>query len=75
MLDARAMAVGEQVTPTEFRALHCPHAIERTLLRSLAIPPLSVDGILGVFAQSLTWWVCANPGAYPHQTLSLRTEI
>ena len=39
MLDARAMAVGEQVTPTEFRALHCPHAIERTLLRSVAIPP------------------------------------
>jgi len=39
MLDARAMAVGEQVTPTEFRPFHCPRAIERTLLRSVANPP------------------------------------
>src|SRR5436190_18967556 len=29
---------GEQVTPMEFRSLHCPRAIERTLLRSTDNP-------------------------------------
>jgi hypothetical protein len=28
------MALGEQVTPTEYRSLYSPRAIERTLLRS-----------------------------------------
>jgi hypothetical protein len=40
LLDARVMALGQQVTPTESRSLHCPRAIERTLLRSVAIHPL-----------------------------------
>jgi hypothetical protein len=31
-LNVRAMALGEQVTPTEFRSFHCPRAIERSLL-------------------------------------------
>jgi len=39
LLDVRAMALGEQVTPTEYRSFHCPGAIERTLLRSVAISP------------------------------------
>ena len=29
LLGARAMALGEQVTPMEFRSLHCPRAIDR----------------------------------------------
>src|SRR5437879_6035517 len=33
--EARAMALGEQVTPTEERSFHCQRAIERTLLRSV----------------------------------------
>ena len=35
LVDARVRAVGEQVTPTEFRSFRYPLAIERTLLRSV----------------------------------------
>jgi hypothetical protein len=50
LLDKRAMTLGQQVTPTEYRSLHYPRAIERTLLRSVAIP--TARGDPGVFAQS-----------------------
>ena len=61
MLDARAMAVGEQVTPTEFRPLPLPPRYREDTPTECCNPTHynSVGGILGVFAQSLTW-VCAK---------------
>jgi hypothetical protein len=54
LLDAREMALGEQVTPTEYRSFHRPRAIERSLLRSGVVTPYGVtwsllrsDGITG----------------------------
>src|SRR5436190_11869481 len=51
--DSRAIALGEQVTPTEYRSFHCLRAIERTLLRSvLGIP---ATGLATLHRPSLSW--------------------
>jgi hypothetical protein len=63
LIETCAMPVGSRLSYGE-RSFHCPRAIERTLLRSVAIPcPLSVGGILRFFAQALEpcWYlgICA----------------
>ena len=65
------MVFGEQVTPTEFRPFHHPRAIERTLLRSVAIPRCPWGGILEFPTVSLADGFQGNIASFLRANLNL----